>query len=64
MSQRAMSTLSSPVTHTTTSEVSGHLMYGSGVLSAPIASVLRAHEPAFEPPVMKIIAQSDPATLG
>ena len=57
MSQRAMSMLSSPVMPTTTSGVSRHLMYGSGVPSAPIASVLRPHAPAYEPPVMKIIAQ-------
>ena len=55
MSQRAMSMLSSPVMPTTTSGVSRHLMYGSGVPSAPIASILRPHAPAYEPPVLKVI---------
>ena len=64
MTQRAMSMLSSPVMPTTTSGVSRHLMYGSGAPSAPMASILRPHAPAYEPPVMKIIAQRDPATMG
>jgi hypothetical protein len=64
MTQRAMSMLASPVMPTTTSGVSRNLLYGPGVPSAPVASVLRAHATAFKPLVMKIISKRDPATLG
>ena len=64
MSQKAMSMLPSPVRPMTSGAVNRQLMYSGGIPSAAGVSPASPVAAASKTPVMRVIAQRDPATMG
>jgi hypothetical protein len=64
MSQKAMSMLPSPVRPMTSGAVNRQLMYSGGIPSAASVAPASPAAATSKTPVMRVIAQRDPATMG